>query len=177
MGWVCSLLFWILEEKFGGLPGGGCGTGGARSKPLHIGVGVGASGSPRLDFVMICIGINAPKLQFHFLCLLIESGSLWPVALGLLKTVKCPHSLDREFKQDGQLCHLASESCTLQLGWRVGSSGGWEGGEVPKPNPPGFSSPASPCPCDLEQVTSPPQSPSFLMAEPGPLLALKELRF
>lgn len=142
-----------------------------------LGWGLGASGPSRIGFVMICTGINAPKLRFHLLCLLIEPGSLWPVALGLLETVKCPHPLGQEYKQDGQLCQLASESCILQLGWRVGSSGGWGGGEVPKPNLPGFSSPASPCLCDLGQVSSPPQSPSFLMAEPGPLLALKELRF
>lgn len=34
-----------------------------------LGQGLGASDYPRLDFVMICTEINAPKLQPHFLCL------------------------------------------------------------------------------------------------------------
>lgn len=45
----------------------------ASSEPLHIGAQVGAGGDvghyPNLGFVMICTGINTPKLWLHFLCL------------------------------------------------------------------------------------------------------------
>lgn len=34
-----------------------------------LGQGVGAGDYPRLDFVMICTEINAPKLQPRFPCL------------------------------------------------------------------------------------------------------------
>lgn len=70
------LLFQSLERKTGGLPGGGCGAGGVRwrrKRPAAslctLGWGLGAGDYPRLGFVMICSGINAPKLSFHFLCL------------------------------------------------------------------------------------------------------------
>lgn len=123
------LFFQSLEGKTRGLPGGGCGAGGVRwrrKRPAAslctLGWGLGAGDYPRLGFVIICTGINAPKLCFCFLCLG-SSMALSGPAVSLLRTVPTSSSLGAH-TQDSWQFQPGSESCILQLGWRPGSSRG-----------------------------------------------------
>lgn len=59
-----------------------------------LGQGVGAGDYPRLGFVMICTGINTPKLRLRFLCSGFELRFLWPCTSGPVGTVPTLSGLD-----------------------------------------------------------------------------------
>ena len=123
-----------------------------------LGQGVGAGDYPRLDFVMICTEINAPKLQPHFLCL--SSSSLSGPVLGA-------HTFQAGSPHSSRMASFFVSHAFYSLGGDLVALG--VGGCSP-----GSSSLTSPCPCDFEQVTPPLRTPAPSGLKPD--TTLKEFR-